>query len=133
VTKVPTLPLVPVLALAIAACGSSNKTTSTPASPPASTTTAPPAATTPTTTPKTPATTTRTSAPTNGPKISAATVGPLGPVLVNAHGRTLYIFVPDNDKKVTCLGGCAAIWPAGLRAERTEAGRLGAGQAIAAG
>jgi predicted lipoprotein with Yx(FWY)xxD motif len=32
-------------------------------------------------------------------------------VLVNAQGRTLYIFVPDNDKKVTCTGGCAAIWP----------------------
>jgi predicted lipoprotein with Yx(FWY)xxD motif len=32
-------------------------------------------------------------------------------VLVNAQGRTLYLFVPDNAKKVTCVGGCAAVWP----------------------
>jgi predicted lipoprotein with Yx(FWY)xxD motif len=32
-------------------------------------------------------------------------------VLVNAQGHTLYIFAPDNDKKVTCVGGCAAVWP----------------------
>ena len=47
----------------------------------------------------------------NGPKISIATISGLGPVLVNAQGRTLYIFEPDNDMKVTCVGGCAAIWP----------------------
>jgi predicted lipoprotein with Yx(FWY)xxD motif len=110
--KLPTLLLVPVSVLAIAACGSSHKnTTSTAASPPATTTTSPPVATTTTATTTAPATTSTTSAPANGPKISAATVAPLGPVLVNAQGRTLYIFVPDNDKKVTCTGGCAAIWP----------------------
>ena len=47
----------------------------------------------------------------NGPKIGSATIAGLGPVLVNAEGRTLYIFVPDNDKSVTCVGGCATIWP----------------------
>jgi predicted lipoprotein with Yx(FWY)xxD motif len=31
-------------------------------------------------------------------------------VLVNAQGRTLYIFVPDKDKKVTCVGSCAHVW-----------------------
>jgi len=46
-----------------------------------------------------------------GPKISTATVAGLGSVLVNAQGHTLYIFEPDNDKKVTCVGGCAAVWP----------------------
>jgi len=46
-----------------------------------------------------------------GPKISSATIPGLGPVLVNAQGRTLYIFEPDNDAKVTCVGGCASIWP----------------------
>jgi predicted lipoprotein with Yx(FWY)xxD motif len=35
----------------------------------------------------------------------------LGTVLVNTKGRTLYMFVPDKHKKVTCVGGCAAIWP----------------------
>ncbi len=92
-------------------------------------TTAPPATTTSTTTTTTPTTTTPTATkkkakpkgktkttatkavPPNGPKISSATISGLGPVLVNAQGRTLYIFVPDNAKKVTCVGGCAAIWP----------------------
>jgi predicted lipoprotein with Yx(FWY)xxD motif/mono/diheme cytochrome c family protein len=46
-----------------------------------------------------------------GPKVSTTTIAGLGPVLVNAQGRTLYIFEPDNDQKVTCVGGCAAIWP----------------------
>jgi predicted lipoprotein with Yx(FWY)xxD motif len=32
-------------------------------------------------------------------------------VLVNGQGRTLYIFAPDAAKKVTCVGGCASIWP----------------------
>jgi predicted lipoprotein with Yx(FWY)xxD motif/mono/diheme cytochrome c family protein len=47
----------------------------------------------------------------NGPKIGTATIAGLGTVLVNAQGHTLYIFEPDNDKKVTCVGGCAAVWP----------------------
>jgi predicted lipoprotein with Yx(FWY)xxD motif/mono/diheme cytochrome c family protein len=46
-----------------------------------------------------------------GPKIATATIAGLGPVLVNAQGHTLYIFVPDNDKKATCVGGCASVWP----------------------
>ena len=35
----------------------------------------------------------------------------LGVVLVNSRGRTLYMFVPDHRKKVTCKGSCAVIWP----------------------
>jgi predicted lipoprotein with Yx(FWY)xxD motif len=38
-------------------------------------------------------------------------LGKLGTVLVNSRGRTLYMFVPDHRKKVTCKGGCATIWP----------------------
>lgn len=38
-------------------------------------------------------------------------VGKLGTVLVNSKGFTLYIFVPDHHQKVTCKGGCAAVWP----------------------
>jgi predicted lipoprotein with Yx(FWY)xxD motif len=44
-------------------------------------------------------------------KISSATIARLGPTLVNAKGRTLYVFIPDKHKKVTCVGTCAAIWP----------------------
>jgi predicted lipoprotein with Yx(FWY)xxD motif len=35
----------------------------------------------------------------------------LGTVLVNSAGRTLYMFVPDHQKKVTCKGSCAVVWP----------------------
>lgn len=38
-------------------------------------------------------------------------VGKLGVILVNGKGLTLYMFVPDKRKKVTCKGSCAVIWP----------------------
>jgi predicted lipoprotein with Yx(FWY)xxD motif len=38
-------------------------------------------------------------------------VGKLGTILVNSKGLTLYMFVPDKQKKVTCKGSCAVIWP----------------------
>ena len=63
---------------------------------------------------KTTATTAPTAAAANGPKVATATIAGLGPVLTNAQGHALYIFEPDNDKKVTCTGGCAAVWPPAL-------------------
>ena len=40
-------------------------------------------------------------------------VGPssLGPVLVDAHGKTLYIWAHDKTSKSTCNGACAEYWP----------------------
>ena len=35
----------------------------------------------------------------------------LGTLLVNGKGLTLYMFVPDKQKKVTCVGTCAKVWP----------------------
>ena len=35
----------------------------------------------------------------------------LGTVLVNSRGLTLYMFVPDRRRRVTCKGQCAVIWP----------------------
>jgi predicted lipoprotein with Yx(FWY)xxD motif len=35
----------------------------------------------------------------------------LGTVLVNSRGLTLYMFVPDKQKKVTCKKSCAVLWP----------------------
>ena len=35
----------------------------------------------------------------------------LGTILVNSKGFTLYMFVPDKQKRVTCKGSCAVIWP----------------------
>jgi predicted lipoprotein with Yx(FWY)xxD motif len=90
------LPTLSVLALAVgllAGCGSSSSSTST----------------TPT---STSTTTSTTSTPAAGTvQVSAKTVSGLGPVLVNAEGRTLYIFEPDKKTKVTCVGSCASLWP----------------------
>ncbi len=85
--------------LALAGCGSSSSsgssatTSSSASTPPATATTASPPATT------------------SGAQISVRTVSGLGPVLVNAQGRTLYVFAPDAHAKVTCVGSCAALWP----------------------
>ena len=39
-------------------------------------------------------------------------VGKLGVVLVNSKGRTLYMFLRDKQKKVTCTSkSCVAAWP----------------------
>jgi predicted lipoprotein with Yx(FWY)xxD motif len=43
--------------------------------------------------------------------VSTKKLPKLGTVLVNAKGLTLYMFVPDKRKKVTCVGTCAAVWP----------------------
>jgi len=45
------------------------------------------------------------------PTISTKKLPKLGMVLVNGQGRTLYMFVPDKRKKVTCVRSCAAVWP----------------------
>ena len=46
-------------------------------------------------------------------RISAHTVKGLGTILVSSTGRTLYVFAPDNHKKVTCGPklGCDVVWP----------------------
>ena len=46
-----------------------------------------------------------------GVQISTRTIAGLGSVLVNAQERTLYLFLPDNDRKVTCVSTCAEVWP----------------------
>jgi predicted lipoprotein with Yx(FWY)xxD motif len=43
--------------------------------------------------------------------ISTKTLPKLGTVLVNSKGMTLYVFVPDKQKKVTCVSTCAVVWP----------------------
>ena len=44
-------------------------------------------------------------------KISTRSVSGLGTILVNSKGQTLYMFVPDKQKKVTCFKSCAKVWP----------------------
>jgi predicted lipoprotein with Yx(FWY)xxD motif len=87
------LAAVPVLAVVAAACGSSKKST-----------TSAPAATTPTASTAAPSTAA-------GTEVTEASIAGLGPVLVNSQGKVLYTFAPDQAKKVTCVGACAAVWP----------------------
>jgi predicted lipoprotein with Yx(FWY)xxD motif len=35
----------------------------------------------------------------------------LGKILVDSHGRTLYLFARDKKGKSACSGACAAYWP----------------------
>jgi predicted lipoprotein with Yx(FWY)xxD motif len=83
----------PAAMAAIAGCGSSSTSSSS------ATTTAAAAPTTPAATASA------------GVVVSTGTVQGLGPILVNAQGRTLYAFVPDNRSKVTCVSSCALVWP----------------------
>jgi predicted lipoprotein with Yx(FWY)xxD motif len=52
---------------------------------------------------------------------------PLGRILVDARGRTLYDFPPDMHGVSTCYGACAALWP-----PLTTAGKPHAGSGVAA-
>ena len=46
----------------------------------------------------------------SGPSVKLASTG-LGKVLVDAQGRTLYLFEADKGTKSACDGACASIWP----------------------
>ncbi len=84
--------LAPAIALLAAGCGSSSaESTKSAASTPAASSTS--------------------SAATGAVRISTKTLTGLGAVLVNAQGRTLYVFAPDTAKEVTCVGACASVWP----------------------
>ncbi len=56
-------------------------------------------------------TATTTAGTVDAPRVMTRTIAGLGPVLVNSKGMTLYMFVPDNDARVTCVGACAEVWP----------------------
>jgi predicted lipoprotein with Yx(FWY)xxD motif len=89
-----------------------------------------------------------TTSTTAAPADAAATVEvastDLGDVLVDAEGRTLYIFTKDVDGEPTCAGDCAANWPAalvdgdvvagdGVTAELATVAALAGGQQVTAG
>ena len=98
ITSLASAALIPLSALAVAACGSAT------ASPPASTATS----------------TAKTSS------AASATVGVansgLGPILVDSQGRTLYLWQADTGPKSTCSGACAAAWPPLLTTRPPTAG-----------
>jgi predicted lipoprotein with Yx(FWY)xxD motif len=79
---------VPLVALAVAGCGGSSSSGPPPA-----------AAATPPKTPVSQAVTVR------------VAKRDVGTILVDAHGRTLYLFKQDTGTKSTCTGACAQAWP----------------------
>lgn len=45
------------------------------------------------------------------PTVSVRDVDPLGSIVTDADGNTLYIFTPDPMDESVCTGGCAEAWP----------------------
>jgi predicted lipoprotein with Yx(FWY)xxD motif len=54
-------------------------------------------------------------------KVSLASTA-LGRILVDGHGRTLYLFANDRHGKSTCTGACAAFWPPLIASGKPVAG-----------
>jgi len=47
---------------------------------------------------------------------------PLGTILVDQDGKTLYLFEADSMNKSNCSGGCLALWPAVMADGNATAG-----------
>ena len=47
---------------------------------------------------------------TTGPVVAVAH-NPLGSILVDTRGRSLYLFEQDKGTTSTCTGACASVWP----------------------
>jgi predicted lipoprotein with Yx(FWY)xxD motif len=84
--------LVPLTALAVAACGSGGSATAATKAPTSAATPAPQSA-----------------AP-HAPTVRVARTR-LGKVLVDSRGRTLYLFTKDSGTRSACSGACATAWP----------------------
>jgi predicted lipoprotein with Yx(FWY)xxD motif len=61
-------------------------------------------------------------------KVAAAS-SPLGKILVDGRGRTLYLFAKDRHGKSTCSGSCAVYWPPLIASGKPKAG-AGARQSL---
>jgi len=57
-----------------------------------------------------------------GTTISVATNAKLGQILVDASGKTIYLFVADTGTSSTFYTSCAAIWPPVLTTGAPQAG-----------
>ena len=95
--------VIPLAALAVAACGGSGAATAA--------------------TSKTNSTSTSTSTPPSKQTTRVRVANSrLGKILVNSRGRTLYLFKADSHSKSACSGACAAAWPPLLATGTTTAG-----------
>ena len=57
----------------------------------------------------------------SGATVAIAKTG-LGSVLVNARGRTLYLFEKDKRGRSACAGACASYWPPLITSSKPRAG-----------
>lgn len=57
-----------------------------------------------------------------GEAVVAAGESPLGIILVDSEGRTLYMFKPDSAGRPTCYDACAENWPPLLTEDEPTAG-----------
>jgi predicted lipoprotein with Yx(FWY)xxD motif len=57
-----------------------------------------------------------------GARVSAAS-SPLGKIIVDAHGRSLYLFEKDQHGRSACSGSCAMYWPPLITRGKPVAGR----------
>jgi predicted lipoprotein with Yx(FWY)xxD motif len=57
-----------------------------------------------------------------GATIAVATNTKLGQILVDASGKTVYLFVADTGTSSTCYTSCATIWPPVLTTGAPQAG-----------
>jgi predicted lipoprotein with Yx(FWY)xxD motif len=80
------------VAIVLAACGSSAKKASTAAAPTSA------------------ASSSTSQAASSSTAISTAS-SPKGQILVNAQGKSLYVFDKDTAGKIACTTGCVAVWP----------------------
>jgi len=71
-----------------------------------------------------------TTAPGGTVTVLARSVPGVGTVLVNGQGYTLYMFVPDDRRAVTCTGSCAGTWPPLML---PSGGRVAAGAGVKPG
>jgi predicted lipoprotein with Yx(FWY)xxD motif len=62
---------------------------------------------------------------TSGVAVKTRKIKGLGVVLIKPNGRTLYVFMKDQHRHVTCTGKCAGFWPP----LKKRAGKLTAGGA----
>jgi predicted lipoprotein with Yx(FWY)xxD motif len=58
----------------------------------------------------------------SGPATLTTRTTKLGRVLVNANGRTLYLFEKDKNRKSSCSGACAQAWPPLITSGAPKAG-----------
>lgn len=89
--------VIPVTALVVAGCGSSNSSNSSNSSGSSGSSKSANASTTPATASKAAVIDLRSTS--------------LGKVLVDGSGRTIYLFEKDKTPKTTCTGACATAWP----------------------